>query len=99
MSLLKIEKDGGRVLRMYLGGSKLASGPGFGGEVLTASAYNKSRRLHATTPVTIQPRSAHVYKYWLQVWWSLVLWRCRTKAGSKSCLSLPLTPFDPALLY
>jgi hypothetical protein len=31
MSLLKIEKDGGLVLPMYLGGSKLASGPGFGG--------------------------------------------------------------------
>ena len=42
MSLLKIEKDGGLVLPMYLGGSQLASGPGFGGEVLTPPSYTKS---------------------------------------------------------
>jgi hypothetical protein len=42
MSLLKIEEDGGLVLPMYLGGSQLASGPGFGGEVLTPPSYTKS---------------------------------------------------------
>jgi len=79
MSLLKIEHGRGLALTIYLGGSQLASGPDFGGEVLTPPSYTKSRRPHATTPVTLQPRSTHIHEYAVQAWWYLMFCRCRSE--------------------
>ncbi len=60
-----------------------------GRKLLTQPSYTKSRMPPPRTLPTIQPCSAHVQEFCVQVWWYLGLCTRRTNAGSRSRKNLP----------